>query len=237
MFIYTGKLQWMRSGVDELFVVILPTGPVRVGDTVYLYSQWTSDSQGNKNKQWFMGQKVVKIVKDDSGNDTFQLTHGYYTWELQSQQNYQTVTVVMSKYDGYTSSMPLDRAYQLDGETSTDPARIWTGKLDWPEYASSEPILVVVPSGIGTGKPVLAIWQWTQDAQGKTKVPSILQGTQQSDTPSEGAVKFSFTDNYTLTCNWDEKTEKLAVHLQEPEKHGQDVGPLDLSALFKYHSE
>ncbi|KAF7551999.1 hypothetical protein G7Z17_g4619 [Cylindrodendrum hubeiense] len=237
MFIYTGQLQWQRYAVDELFVVVLPNGPVRVGDTVYLYSQWTVDSKGFKKPKWFQHQTVEKLTRDDNGDDTFSLSHGYYSWEIQSQQSYQKISITMSKASGYQSIMSLERTYQPKGEVSTDSARIWTGSLDWPQYATNEPFITIVPEGFGAGKPVLAFWQWTVNADGKPNFPCILKGVQQADTPSEASLKFTFADYYTMTCTWDEKTENLAIHMQEPQKHGQDIGPFDLAALVEFHSD
>ncbi|KND89251.1 hypothetical protein TOPH_06175 [Tolypocladium ophioglossoides CBS 100239] len=233
MFIYTGKLEWLHYGEDELFVVVLPNGPVRVGDTVYFYFRWTINAKGVKNPKWFQSLNVEEIVKTENGDDTFQLSHGYYSWEIQSQKGYQTITVNMSNPDGHKSAMSLDRTYQPKGEASTDAARIWTGKLDWPRYATNELFIVIVPDGFGADKPVLAFWQWTVNAENKPKSPCLVHGVQQAETPSEGVFKFTFTDYYIMACTWDEKTERLAINMQEPQKHGQDIGPFNLAALVE----
>ncbi|KAI1019167.1 hypothetical protein LB503_009214 [Fusarium chuoi] len=48
-------------------------------------------------------------------------------------------------------------------------------------------------------------------------------------------VKFSYHSYYDITCTWDEKTEKLAVHMKGPEAN-QDLGEYTLSALIDRHS-
>ncbi len=107
-----------------------------------------------------------------------------------------------------------------------------------PQLADNEPLLVIVPDGFGADRPVLAFWQWTTNPDNKTKVNCIQTGIQKADTPAEGSLKFSLAAEYTLDCTWDEKTEKLAVHMTGgPDAQGQDVGPLNLVAHFRPHSQ
>ncbi len=76
------------------------------------------------------------------------------------------------------------------------------------------------------------------DQHNQPKVNYVQTGTQRAETPSEGFLKFSLVADYTLTCTWDEKTEKLAVHMAGgAETQGNDVGSLDLAAHFRPHSE
>ena len=42
-------------------------------------------------------------------------------------------------------------------------------------------------------------------------------------------------DLYTLTCTWDEKTEKLATRVTGPDY--EEATMLDLTALIRFHSE
>lgn len=237
MFIYTGKLEWSRYGVDELLVVVLPNGPVRLNDTVYLSSQWTVDSKGLKKQKWFSAQTVQKVTKAENGDDSFYLNSGWYAYDVQSQNGYQSISITMSNPGGGKSNMVLDRVYQPKGDVAVETARIWTGRFDWPEHATDEPFLAVVPEGFGSTKPILVFWQWTTDAQNKTKVPCALKGVQEAESPKDNKIKFTFTDKYSLDCTWDETTEALAIHMKEPGKHEQDIGPFKLAALIEYHSE
>lgn len=97
--------------------------------------------------------------------------------------------------------------------------------------------MVIVPEGFGAGKPLLAFWQWTVDEKGQAKVNCVRTGTQKAEGPAEGSLKFSLISDYTLVCTWDEKTEKLAVHMEgQATVPGQDI-PLELGALIQFHSE
>lgn len=237
MFIYTGKLHWEPYGVNELLVMVLPNGPARVGDSVFIHSQWTVDAKGEKNKKWSQYQTINKVTRAENGDDTFHFGKGYYTFEVQAQQSYRTVSLTMSNPAGFKKNMGLERTYLTDGDVSANEARIWTGSLCWPQLATDEPLVVIVPEGFGPGKPVLAIWQWTVDASKQRKVNCIRTGSQEDVALSgSGAVGFRLAADYSMTCTWDEKTEKLSVCMQGPDNHSQDVGPLDLGAVIKLHS-
>jgi hypothetical protein len=139
MFIYTGKLEWYSSAVDELLVVVLPNGPVRVGDEIFTYSQWTKDSKGNKKVKFFQHQFIDKVTRADNGDDTFTFGRGYYSYKVQVQEGYRTISLTMSNPAGAERNMSLDRMYLPSGETSTGSARIWTGTLNW---------YVILPRGL-----------------------------------------------------------------------------------------
>ncbi|KAH6873881.1 hypothetical protein B0T10DRAFT_553013 [Thelonectria olida] len=235
MFIYSGKLKWQKYAQDETFVIILPNGPVRVGDTAYFFSQWTVDSKGVTKPNWFQSLVINKVSKTPSGDDTFTFAHHYYSWEITSQQVYDKLDVTMANPTNYKSTMTLDRIWQSEGDQSAGSARIWTGKINWVHFASNEMAIFIVPEGFGEGKPVLSLWQWTSDGSGKEKSPSFRNEVQKLEPGAGNGVKFSYKSYYDLTCTWDEKTEKLAVHMKGPEAD-QDLGEFTLSALIERHS-
>lgn len=236
MFIYTGKLHWEPYGVNELLVVVLPNGPARVGDRIFTHSQWTVDAKGNKKKNWSQYQTIDKVTRTANADDTFYFGQGYYSFEVQAQQGYRAISLTMSNPGGSKKTMTLERTYLSSGDGLVDPARIWTGRLDWPQYADNEPFMAIVPEGFGPGKPFLAFWQWTVDQANQHKVNCIHTGTQQAETPAEGSLKFTSTGDYTMACTWNEETEELAVHMEGPDKHSQDLVPLRMAALVKFHS-
>ncbi|CAM1511899.1 Fc.00g094120.m01.CDS01 [Cosmosporella sp. VM-42] len=235
MFIYSGKLKWQGYGEDETFVIILPNGPVRVGDSAYLFFQWTVDAKGVKKPNWFQNLIVSKASKTQSGDDTFVLAHHYYSWEITTQQVYGKLNVTMSNPTNFKSTMTLDRIWQSRGEQSTGTARIWTGKINWVQFASNEMAIFIVPEGFGDGKPVLSLWQWTVDGSGNKKSPSFREAVQKLESGAGNGVKFSYHSYYDLTCTWDKKTEKLAVHMKGPEAN-KDLGEFSLSAIIERHS-
>ncbi|KAJ3539857.1 hypothetical protein NM208_g5314 [Fusarium decemcellulare] len=255
MFIYQGKLNWYHYGQDELFVVILPNGAVRLGDSAYLFLQWTQDKKNARKENWFRHLVVDKVAKTEDGGDTFHLTSGDYSWEITAKPTYDKLDLSMFSQDGKKGNMSIDRVYKTQGLASKDPTRIWTGKLYWQKTAtaSKEPVTIIVPEGFGADKPVVAIWQWTKASNGKQKVPYILNGIQkdsqsngngaqngkQNGSQSSGqSVQFSLGDStYEFACAWDRKTEKLDVQMKEQKKGAQHIGPFDLSAIITPHSQ
>ncbi|KPM42498.1 hypothetical protein AK830_g4035 [Neonectria ditissima] len=235
MFVYSGKLKWFSYGKDETFVIILPNGPVRVGDAAYLFFQWTVDAKGVKKPNCFQNLVVDKVSKTQDGNDTFTLSHHYYSWEITTEQAYGKLNVTMSNPSNAKSIMSLDRIWESKGEQSTGTVRVWTGKINWSRFASDEMAIFIVPEGFGEGKPVLSLWQWTEDGSGVKKSPSFRDAVQKLEAGAGSGVKFSYHSYYDLTCTWDDKTEKLAVHMKGPEDN-KDLGEFALSALLERHS-
>ncbi|KAF5230974.1 hypothetical protein FANTH_13588 [Fusarium anthophilum] len=235
MFVYEGRLDWKPYGDNETFVIILPDGPVRVGDTAYLFSQWTKDAQGTKKANFFQKSAIGRVSKTPSGDDTFIAKASYYSWEITSRDIYGKLDVVMSNPAGAKSNMSFKRIWQSKGEQATGAARIWTGKISWSKYARDEMSIFIVPEGFGDGKPVLSLWQWSHDDTGTEKSPSFRAESQKMLSGARKGVKFSYHSYYDITCTWDETTEKLAVHMKGPEAN-QDLGEYTLSALIDRHS-
>ncbi|KAF4458704.1 hypothetical protein FALBO_14554 [Fusarium albosuccineum] len=188
MFVYQGKFKWFYHGQDETFVVVLPNGFVRDGDTAYLFSQWTEDAQKRQKNNWFQTLIVSGLTKNSDGDDSFSLKGAYYTWTITTQKVYSKLNITMSNPQKDKSTMAVDH---------------------------NEPAIFIIPDGFGDGKPVLSLWQWTKDSKGQVKAPE--------------QYKFSYNSYYDITCTWDQKTEKLAVHMKEGGNLQQDVADLNLS--------
>ncbi|KAF4990299.1 hypothetical protein FDECE_14442 [Fusarium decemcellulare] len=230
MFVYQGKLKWFCYGQDETFVVVLPNGFARDGDTVYLFSQWTHDVHKRQKYNWFQTLIVSGLTKNPEGDDSFVLKGAYYTWTITTQKVYSKLNITMSNPYNDKNTMAFDRIWQSKGEQDTGNARVWTGKFNWLEFANNEPVIFIVPDGFGDGKPILSLWQWTKDSKGQTKAPSFRDAVQKAlSDPSSDQYKFSYNSYYDITCTWDKKTEKLAVHMKEGGNLQQDVANLNLS--------
>ncbi|KAM5349737.1 hypothetical protein ACJ41O_006242 [Fusarium nematophilum] len=233
MFVYQGKLNWYHYGVDETFVIILPSGPVRVGDSVYLFSQWTVDAQGNKKRNWFDTIIVDSVAQTQATDVTFNLKGAWYSYEITTQQGYGKLSVIMKNpNNGVSKPMPLDRIWQSEHEL-TGTTRIWTGKFSWMHFAQDEPAIFIVPDGFGEGKPILSLWQYTKDSAGKLKDPSFRSEVQKSVSGLDtDVVKFLYQSYYDISCTWDAKTDKLAVNVREG-SHAEDVGDMIRSAIIE----
>lgn len=233
MFVYQGKLDWYSYAKDETFVIVLPNGPVRVGDSVYLFSQWTEDAQRNKKRNWFDTIVVDSVTQTQATDVTFYLKGAWYNYTVTTQGGYKSLSVVMrNPTNGVSKPLPLQRIWESKQEL-TGTTRIWTGKFSWMHFAKDEPAIFIVPDGFGEGKPILSLWQYTQDSAGKLKDPSFRNEVQKSVSGiGTDVVKFSYHSYYDISCTWEAKTDKLAVHVKEG-SHGEDVGSMIRSAIIE----
>jgi hypothetical protein len=233
MFVYQGKLNWYNYGKDETFVIILPSGPVRVGDSVYLFSQWTEDAQGRKKQNWFQTITVDSVTQTDSSDVTFVLKGSWYNFTVTTKGGYKDLSLIMkSPLGGASSPMTLQRIWESKQEL-TGTTRVWTGKFKWMNFAENEPAIFIVPDGFGEGKPILSMWQWTKASNGKTKDPSFRNEVQKNVTGlGSDTVKFSYHSYYDINCIWDAKTDQLDVHIKE-NGHTEDVGDMIRSAIIE----
>lgn len=233
MFVYQGKLNWYSYAEKETFVIILPNGPVRVGDSVYLFSQWTKDAQGSKKKNWFQTIIVDEVTQTQATDVTFRLKGVWYSFEVTTQGSYESLSVVMrNPTKGVSDALPLKRIWKSEKEL-TGTTRIWTGKFNWMHFAKDELAIFIVPDGFGEDKPILSLWQYTQDSAGKLKDPSFRSELQKSVSGKETEIiKFSYKSYYDISCTWEAKTDKLAVHVKEG-GHGENVGSMIRSAIIE----
>ncbi|KAM0306812.1 hypothetical protein HYE67_002807 [Fusarium culmorum] len=233
MFVYQGKLNWYHYGKDETFVIILPSGPVRVGDSVYLFSQWTEDAQGRKKQNWFQTITVDSVTQTDSSDVTFVLKGSWYNFTITTKGGYKDLSLIMRNPQGGVSSpMSLERIWESKQEL-TGTTRVWTGKFKWMHFADNEPAIFIVPDGFGEGKPILSTWQWTKASNGKTKDPSFRDAVQKNVTGlGSDTVKFSYHSYYDIKCTWDANKDQLDVHVTEG-SHTEDVGDMVRSAIIE----
>ncbi|KAH7174192.1 uncharacterized protein B0J16DRAFT_348272 [Fusarium flagelliforme] len=235
MFVYEGRLDWKPYGDNETFVIVLPDGPVRVGDTVYLFYQWTFNASNVKKDNSFHKIAIDKVSKTPGGDDTFIAKSSYYSWEITSGNVYQKLKVVMRNPSGYESPMEFKRIWQSEGDVTAASTRIWTGKITWDQYANNEMAIFIAPEGLGQDKPILSMWQWTRDGNGVAKAPSFRAEPQKVISNDDNGVKFNYKSYYDIDCSWNRKTEKLSVKVKGPGSP-QDLGDFGLAALIDRHS-
>ncbi|KAF5003064.1 hypothetical protein FDECE_10375 [Fusarium decemcellulare] len=237
MFVYQGKLNWLDYADNETFTIIFPKGVVRVDDPVYLFSQWTQDSEGAKKGNWFQTIIVQDLKKHPDSNDvTFTLPGAWYKFVITTEQNYAKIKVDMSNRTGAKESTVLKREWQAQGEPAKGASlRIWTGNITWRENAVNEQAIFMLPEGYGDGRPVVSSWQWTKDGSGNCKTPAFKGTSMKALQSDSGFAKFSFNAYYDITCTWELNTEKLAVKLKGDGQEAE-VGKLNLSAKIEAHT-
>ncbi|KAG5655107.1 hypothetical protein KAF25_000230 [Fusarium avenaceum] len=235
MFVYEGRLEWSKYAQNETAIIILPSGPIRAGDIAWILFQWTVDSKGNKKALQSQRIPISQVIRTANGDDSFSSKPGWYTWKMTSSDNYERLNLAMSNDAGGISKMEFKRIWKAEGEWSRECGRIWLGKINWSTFASDEFCLFIVPEGFGEGRPILSMWQWTQDSQGKEKAPSFQAEQQKILSPlDDNGVKFSYHSYYDITYTWNKKTDTLAVHMKGQEAD-QDLGEFKLLAVTKPH--
>ncbi|KAG5759629.1 hypothetical protein H9Q72_012241 [Fusarium xylarioides] len=215
MFVYQGKMNWWTYAINETFVVVLPNGPVRVGDSVYLFWKWTVDAKGVKNGNVFQTISVDSVTQTSATDVTFVLKGSWYSFTVTTKGGYENISIVMRNPQGGVSDpMPLKPLRRMS-------------------FAKDEQAIFIVPDGFGEGKPVISTWQWTKASNGKTKEPSFRAETQKNVTGlGTDTVKFSYKSYYDIKCTWDGKKDQLDVWVTEG-AHSEDVGDMIRSAIIE----
>ncbi|KAG9506359.1 hypothetical protein J7337_003342 [Fusarium musae] len=236
MFIYQGKFNWGKWAQDETAVIILPSGPIRVGDIVWFLSQWTNGYPEKRVDKLNLALRIpihrAPITK--KGDDTINPSPVYFNWEITSSNGYEKLHVVISR-DGDKSEMEFNRIWMPEGEWLRECGRLWLGKINWTTLATNEFCLFVVPEGFGEGRPVHAMWQWTKDSEGKEKVPSFHSAQQKIASLDDKGAWLSFDAGYEVTCNWTKATDILTVHMKGQEADA-DLGEYKLLAVTNPHT-
>ncbi|KAI8259178.1 Myosin-6 [Colletotrichum sp. SAR11_239] len=241
MYVYLGKLNWKGAAVaeDETFIVILPNGAVRTGDTAYVFFQWTRDEYGVPKANWFQTISIDKVSKTDKGDDVFTLKHPKFSWKITSQQAYENIKITMSDCASHETSSTLNRVWgaHSHGDKANDTVRVWTGKINWSIFAKDEMAIFIAPEGFGQGRPIISLWQWTKNSAGKSKDPSLRCEYQNIQTENDDVVRFTYTSYYDLDCTFNRQTGKLSVRMKSPrDSSAKDLGDFTLAALIDRHS-
>jgi peptidoglycan hydrolase CwlO-like protein len=203
-FTYYGKLK------NELFVAVLPKGTVEIDDPIHIFS----------DKQ-FMTYRARDVAVTDDGEDRITFNDGYYTFEAVTSKSYRSINLTRKRtnsgfWGGEADTVALTRQYD-QAQTATPMApRIWTGAISFHQWANNESFVIVAPKGLGHEKPIVALWQWTKDAEGVPK--TLSYGTSKQICDGAQHEKFSFKQNgyYTLDCQINTTTKGLQVTVKAP---------------------
>ncbi|KAF5618655.1 hypothetical protein F52700_12175 [Fusarium sp. NRRL 52700] len=240
MFVYEGRLNWGSSARDETAAIILPSGTMRAGDQVFILSQWTRDSGGNKKAPLSQKITIDKVTKTANGDDTFTVKPGYYRWNMTSRDNYNKLDFVLSTdATTATSHMEFKRVWKPSNPQSKEAGKVWVSKLNWPVMADNEFCLFIAPEGFGEGKPFISMWQWSYDKDLKERVPIFRVGKQSFGSLGNDSAMFTcqLDSEYLVTCAWEKTTDVLNVFMSGPPEGDKEVGAFKLFANTKPHDE
>ncbi|KAI9764509.1 MAG: hypothetical protein M1839_005889 [Geoglossum umbratile] len=229
MYIYCGKLNWLQYAVNETFTVVFPS-TFSKGDPVNAFWQWTVDKDGKKKTN---NNYVGTISRADPSTSKLVLfgPDDYYNFDAVKSEDGKILTVTLrSKSHSEPSS-----AMKLDRVTSNvpDPSRqigcsIYSGKLNYYSFASNEMITVIIPASYGFKVPIVAVWQWTKDAEGASNKTRIQ--TQDAIDDIQGNSMTFFKANY-YQFSGTESGKDLKLKMT-----GKDgLSPVDLTVTLAYN--
>jgi uncharacterized coiled-coil protein SlyX len=199
---YYGKLK------EELFVAVLPNGTVELDDPVHLYSQ-----------KRLITYQVRDVDVTEDGEDRFIFQDGYYTFEATTAKAYKTISLIRTcRSGGEVATVALTRHYEQPQTATSASSRpkIWTGAIDFHDWAKNESFIVIAPQGLGNAKDVVAMWQWTKDNKGVAKTLSYGVSKQTSDAKTPEKFTFKQNEYYTLDCQVNATTKGLNVTVKGP---------------------
>ncbi|RUP48656.1 hypothetical protein BC936DRAFT_144228 [Jimgerdemannia flammicorona] len=109
---------------------------------------------------------------------------------------------------------------------------VYTGKLNWYNYAVDEIFTIVVPNVFNYGEPILAYWQWTQDDSGTKKKNVSVVGKIDSiiHTASEQKIGFFYDQYYKFDAVVGSDDKSLVVTMRNPK--GDKSGPINLQLSY-----
>ena len=94
-------------------------------------------------------------------------------------------------------SSPLTLARQYGDLARVPSTAVYTGKLNWFNYAENEMVALVVPKSVSNGAPVGLYYQWTVDGAGVKNSNHAVNATFRDVTTSaDGGTKGTFDDGY-----------------------------------------
>jgi hypothetical protein len=219
---YFGKLE------NELLVAVLPNGTVEHDDPIYIYT-----------KKKFSSYKAKDVSVSEDGEDVVVFNDGYYTYEAVSKRSYRELSLNIKTSDGKSSKVTLERLYDLpiSAVPFSDPPKIWTGAIDFHKWAKNQSFIAITPKGLGNGKPVVCLWQWTEDSKGTPRTLSTSVGTQASDASSPTTFSFKQNEYYALNCKVNAATSGLQVTVKSPSNPDATLKELALSAKIELGAE
>ncbi|KAG7086960.1 hypothetical protein E1B28_002877 [Marasmius oreades] len=235
MYIFNGKLNWFRYAVNETITIVFPAG-FALNDPVCAFFQWTQDDAGKKNVNTIQ-QGVISMViaKPDYFQVSFQAS-GYYGFDIIVPGHLNTITATMwNPANERSNPMTCTRQY---GDLARVPSTaVFTGKLNWFNYARNEMVSLVVPNGVSNGAPVGLYSQWSVDGAGVPKANHAVNSTFRNVTASaNGEAKGTFDDGYyTYEATVLSGSQGAKIRMSNPslEESTSDLNQTDFRGLGK----
>ncbi|EIW52721.1 uncharacterized protein TRAVEDRAFT_135035 [Trametes versicolor FP-101664 SS1] len=216
MYVYNGKLDWLDYAKDECITIVFPAG-FALKDPVCAYWQWTTDAEGNEKRNTCQLGSITTVTKTaDQYKITIFFDHSGYSFDSVVAADFKSVTITMRNQSGDTSSA-ITLQEQLSDACRVPSTEVFTGKLNWFNYAVNDMITFVVPRGVAVGAPVGLYWQWTEDANGNLKQNRSVNSTFRAVSASGGQTTGTFDDGYyTFEATILSDDKSATIHMRNP---------------------
>jgi hypothetical protein len=216
MYVFRGKFTWGSFAVNDALTIIFP-GAFGHGEPVYAYWQWTKITTGATRVNVCAEGTInsVTTVKDEYMFGFFY--ERIHKFDAVLAADAKQITVTMSNRSNQRSSpTTLQLSYS---EPSILPLAakclVYTGKLNWLNYAADDMITVVVPNSLDWGEPICAYWQWTVNAKGAEKSNYDAVGFVDSSTKA-GKITFHANKYYSFEGEVANAGDKLTLTMRNP---------------------
>lgn len=152
----------------------------------------------------------------------------YHSFQGTIQASFKSLSLTMSNPQGETASLSLSLQYS---DTIRVPSTsVFTGKLNWFEYAKNEMLTAVVPRDVANGEPVILIHQWTIDGADVEKSIHTIKSTFKDVVPSSnGDLSGSFdAENYKYGFTMKKAHNDLVLSMTNPSGDRDPAAPYNL---------
>ena len=243
MYIFNGKLNWFASASNECFTLVFPAG-FALNDPVSAFWQWSVDpccGKENVNSSLVMVLQhsfscsvltdpllvkqcgIITGVCKTGGLCRLTVPLDLYTFEVTIAADGRSAT--LSNQQDTPTTLALCYSDCIREPT----AAIYTGKLNYGQYAKDEMITLVVPAGIFFDAPVGFYYQWTVDDKGVPKRNQVDVGTFCGvDVLQDGSVVGAYKASYYIyEFNFPPKQESVTITMSAPDNLGPDTFTLE----------
>ncbi|KAJ7769330.1 hypothetical protein B0H16DRAFT_1673425 [Mycena metata] len=173
MYVYVGKLNYLRFAENECITIVFPAG-FALKDPVCAYWQWTVDSKGVAKSNCTQ-EGFITSVTNTTVQYYIRCPLSWYTFEGSVSSDFSSLSLKMSELIGTPQDVSLSLVYS--DAVRVPSTSVFTGKLNWFEFSKNEMVTLVIPGEVANGAPVILSYQWTKDGVGKPKVNHTVIGT------------------------------------------------------------
>ena len=145
MFIFTGKFDWLQYSSNDTMTIVAP-GVLDTDQPIWGFWQWTVDAKGVSKPNVVQIGKATSVGKPAAdGSRTIEFAFSYYSFKGTIGANAADLKINMYNPSGATSG-PWTLPLFYSDSAQAVATRVYTGKLEWFQYAQDEMATLILPS-------------------------------------------------------------------------------------------